>query len=294
MELIHAILYGIVQGLTEFIPVSSSAHLRILPSIMGWSDPGTAFTAVIQLGTLLAVTVYFFDDLRRGISAWAKSILGKEKDNPDAKLGWAVFYGTIPIIVLGLALKDKIETTFRSLYIVGAALIILGIVMFLSERLAQGKRKVEDVQPKDGIIVGLWQALALIPGMSRSGSTISGALWAGFDRSSAARFSFLLSFPSILGSGLYELYKERKNLTGAMLTPTLVATVVSAVVGYAAIAFFMNFLKKRGIAPFVLYRIVLGAIIIFLVSSGRIPADAGADKKPATAAAHVSQKASHA
>jgi len=274
--IVEAIVYGIVQGLTEFLPVSSNAHIRIVPSLLGWAEPGAAFTAVIQLGTVAAILIYFAKDLGKAISAWAASLSGKGKGTPEARMGWAVFWGTIPIVVLGLALHSKIETTFRSLYIIAAALIGMGIVMLIAEKVGAQKRKVEDVQVVDGVKVGLWQVLALIPGMSRSGSTISGALFGGFDRGAAARFSFLLSVPSVAAAGLYEAFKERAHFTGDLMVPTLVATAVSFIVGYGSIAFLMQFLQKRGIVPFVVYRILLGIVLIALLQAGTIKPDAGA------------------
>ncbi|RYG20434.1 undecaprenyl-diphosphate phosphatase [bacterium] len=271
---LEAIVYGIVQGLTEFLPVSSSAHLRLTPVLFGWQDPGAAFTAVIQLGTTLAVLIYFAKDLGRAISAWAKSLAGGPKDDPDARLGWAVFFGTIPIVVVGFLLRDSIETTFRSLYVVASAMLLMSAVMFVMDRLPE-KRSIETVTVNDGVIVGLWQCLALLPGMSRSGSTISGARALGYDRVAAARFSFLLGVPSITLAGLYEAVKERKNLDGAMLTPVAIATVVSFIVGYASIYWLMRFVQKRGIAPFVVYRVAIALLLIGLLATGRLSPDAG-------------------
>jgi len=278
--LIHAIVYGIVQGLTEFLPISSNAHIRIVSAILFKEDPGAAFTAVIQLGTVAAVLIYFARDLWAALTAWARSLGNRElRNTAEAKMGWAVFWGTIPVVVFGLALHEKVETTFRSLYYIAASLILMGIVMLLADMYGKHKRKVEDVEVNDGVVVGFWQVLSLIPGMSRSGSTISGALFAGFDRAAAARFSFLLSVPSVTAAGLYEAYKERHALISSGLMPTLVATVVSFIVGYASIAFLIRYLQKRGIGPFVLYRVVLGVILLIAISQGVNP-DEGA--KPIT------------
>lgn len=286
MGLIQAIIYGIIQGLTEFLPISSNAHIRIFPALVGWEDPGAAFTAVIQLGTVLAVLIYFAKDLGAAISAWARSLSDKElRKTAEAKMGWAVFWGTIPVVIIGLALHEKIETTFRSLYLIAGALIGMGVVMLLADMYGKHQRKVEDVEVKDGVVVGLWQVLALIPGMSRSGSTISGALFAGFDRAAAARFSFLLSVPSVVAAGIYEAYKERHSIGGTLLMPTLVATAVSFFVGYASIAFLMKYLQRRGIGPFVLYRIALGVLLLVLLGQGTIKSDAGAKPLPDKATA---------
>ena len=276
MGLIEAIVYGMLQGLTEFLPISSTAHIRIAPALLGWQDPGAAFTAVIQLGTVLAVLIYFGKDLVSALSAWFKSLAGKDRDSVDAKMGWAIFLGTIPIVVLGVLGEQAIKGSLRSLWVVAGSLVFMGILMAVAELLAKKTRPVGSVRPVDGWIVGLWQAIALIPGMSRSGSSITGALFAGFDRPTAARFSFLLSVPSILAAGLKELYDERHNLLNdQMLTPTLVATVISFVVGYASIAFLMKFLQRNGILPFVAYRIALGLILVGLLAAGTLDPMAG-------------------
>lgn len=279
INIVQSIVYGIIQGLTEFLPVSSNAHIRIAPALMGWEDPGAGFTAVIQLGTVLAVLIYFWKDLSAAFKGWLGSITGSvPKDSHDAKVGWAVLYATIPVVIVGLALHHKIETTFRSLHYISFSLIAMGILMMVADRIAVHRegRTLESVTPKDGVIVGLWQCLALVPGMSRSGSTITGALFNGFNRGEAARFSFLMSIPSITAAGLYEAFKERKSLGGDLLPPTLIATVVSFVVGYAVIAWFIKFVQKRGIGVFVAYRIALAALLIFLVMSGKLAADEGA------------------
>jgi undecaprenyl-diphosphatase len=286
VELIKAIVLGIVQGLTEFLPISSTAHLRIVPALFGWDDPGAAFTAIIQLGTVAAVLIYFRKELGHAFMAWFNTITGKKDVNKaDARLGWAVFVGTLPIVVLGLAFHEKIETSLRSLYIVAGSLIVMGIVMLIAEKVGSRQRKVEHVHVQDGVIVGLWQCLSLIPGMSRSGSTISGALIQGFDRVAAARFSFLLSVPSVAGAGLYEAYKAIKHAdlgTHVSWGPTIVATIVSFAVGYAAIAFFIQYLQKRGIGVFVWYRVALGVLILFLVQQGTLKPNEGAANSPKT------------
>jgi undecaprenyl-diphosphatase len=286
ISLLQAIVYGIVQGATEFLPVSSNAHIRIVPALLHWQDPGAAFTAVIQLGTVLAVLIYFAKDLGKAFTGWLGSLTGKNKDSQDAKVGWAVLYGTLPIVVLGLAFHKQIEGSLRSLYIIAGTLIFMGFVMFIADKYATQKRGLDSVTPKDGLITGLWQALALLPGMSRSGSTISGLFFAGFDRNSAARFSFLMSVPSVALAGLYEAFKERAALSGPLLMPIAVATIVSFIVGYAAIAGFIKFLQKNGIGPFVVYRIVLGIVLIGLLQAKVIEPEAGA-KPLETSAASV-------
>lgn len=273
ISILQAVVYGIIQGLTEWLPISSTAHLRVAPALLGWKDPGSAFTAVIQLGTILAVLIYFAKDLGRAIGGWFGSLTGKGKDTLEARIGWGVFWGTLPIVILGFVFKNQIKSeAVRSLYVVASTLIIMGVGMLVAEKLGKQKRGFEQLTTKDGIVVGLWQALALIPGMSRSGSTITGGLFAGLDRPTAARFSFLLSVPSIVAAGLYELIDERKHIMGANLAPTLVATVVSFVVGYASIALLMKYLQRRGITVFVVYRIVLGILLLILVQQGKLPA----------------------
>lgn len=269
MGLIEAIVLGLVQGLTEFLPVSSSGHVLLVPVVFGWDDPGAGFTAVIQLGTVAAVLIYFGKDLVRILSCWCRSLISKEtRSEPDAKLGWAVFWGTIPAIVLGLALEEKIDSVFRSPLLVAAMLIAVALVMWIAEAAAKRTRGLAEVRSADGWIVGLWQALALVPGSSRSGSTIAGALFLGFDRATAARFSFLLSVPSVLGSGLYKLVKDREVLMASGALPTIVATAVAFVSGYAAIAFLMSYLQRRSTAVFIGYRLVLGCSIMALAITG--------------------------
>lgn len=285
MDFLTAVFYGIVQGITEWLPVSSTAHLRLLPVVLGQPDPGAAFTAVIQLGTLLAVLIYFWKDLSRIFVAWARSVPSGDRSAPDARLGWGIFFGSIPIVIFGLAFRHAIEGRLRSLVVVGTSLIVIGIVMLIAERFGTKRRKLEDLTVRDGLIVGLWQAIALIPGASRSGSTISGGLFQGFDRATAARYSFLLSVPSVLAAGLKELWDARHVILGSQLAPTLVATAVSFIVGYASIAWLIGYLQRHSTAVFVAYRVLLGATILALVMTGRV-----ADSHPvSTEPAHVSQ-----
>ncbi|HWA84261.1 MAG TPA: undecaprenyl-diphosphate phosphatase [Fimbriimonadaceae bacterium] len=303
MGIIQAIVYGIIQGLTEFLPISSTAHLRIFPTLVGWGDPGAAFTAIIQLGTVAAVIIYFGKDIKPAFLAWWNSLTGKKDyDQKEARLAWAVFIGTLPAVFFGLLLQHKIETSFRSLNVIAGSLIVLGFVMLAAEKMGQHKRKVDDVGVKDGIIVGLWQCLALVPGMSRSGTTISGALFQKFDRIAAARFSFLLSIPAVAGAGLYEGFKAVREGKAPIQAgespaafaarqihwgPTVVATIVSFIVGYASIAFFLQYLQRRGIGVFVWYRIVLGVALLVLVQQGMIDKNAGAKPEKQTTAAQT-------
>lgn len=285
MDLIHAIVLGIVQGLTEWLPISSTAHLRVVPALLGWPDPGAAFTAVIQLGTLIAVLVYFWSDLKNIAVSWGRSLVaGPVANTPEAKLGWAIIYGTIPVVILGLLFAKHITSDWRSLNIIAYSLIGMGIVMWIADRYGGTKKKLKDVKPMAGVIVGLWQAISLVPGSSRSGSTISGARFLGFDRPTAARFSFLLSIPSVFAAGMKELWDERKDILGPSLMPTLVATVVAFGVGYLTIKYFIQYLQKGSLLVFVIYRIALGIVILILISRGTLSPTSA--PKPA-AHAHV-------
>lgn len=271
MSLVEALVIGIVQGLTEFIPISSTAHVRVVPALLGWEDPGAAFTAVIQLGTLLAVLIYFRKELVAAIAGWLGSFRGGDAaKTPEAKLGWAVFIGTLPVAALGLLLKSYIEDEFRSLNVIAYALIGIAVLMYAAEMVARHSRRLDSVKPVDGFFVGAWQALALLPGVSRSGSTITGALFLGFERATAARFSFVLSVPAILLSGLYELWSEREHLVGLGTAPLIVATAASFVFGYASIEFLLRMLRTHTTAPFIVYRIILGFLLLLLLSRGML------------------------
>lgn len=274
MSVVEAIVLGIVQGLTEFLPVSSTGHLRIVPAFVGWEDPGAAFTAVIQLGTTLAVLIYFRQDLLRIAKAWFGSLRQPttEKRSLDAHLGWFILIGTIPIGIFGLVFKDQIENGARSLYLIGAALIVVGLVMLLAERFAKQERGVESMTARDGLLVGVAQAVALIPGVSRSGATISAGLFLGLNREAAARYSFLLSTPAIVLSALFEL---RGVLTGDAHTDAsafdiVLATILAFVVGYWSIAFLLRFVANNSLGAFVAYRLVLGVLVLALAASGAI------------------------
>jgi undecaprenyl-diphosphatase len=273
LSLVQAIVLGVVQGLTEFLPISSSGHLRIVPAFAGWEDPGAAFTAVIQLGTMAAVLLYFRADLIRIAAAWLRSLRDPAgRGTLDARLGWYLIVATIPISLVGVALKDEIENGARDLYLIGAMLIVFGLVLLAAEAVSRRERDVETITRRDALVIGLAQALALVPGVSRSGATISAGLLLGFDRVSAARFSFLLSVPAVVLSGLYEL-KDVVNGTaeGAVgVGPTAVATVLAFVTGYVSIAFFLRFLTTHSTAVFVGYRVLLGAAVLALAGSGVI------------------------
>jgi undecaprenyl-diphosphatase len=269
----QAIVLGIVQGLTEFLPISSSGHLRIVPAFAGWEDPGAAFTAVIQLGTMAAVLLYFRQDLVRIATAWLASLRDPARRSElDARLGWYLILGTVPIVIFGVAFKDQIENGARDLYLIGAMLIVFGLVLLTAEALSRRERDITTIGRRDAIVVGLAQALALVPGVSRSGATISAGLLLGFDRVSAARFSFLLSVPAVVLSGLFELRGvvdgSAEGAVGA--GPTAVATVLAFITGYASIAFLLRFLTTHSTAVFVGYRVVLGAAVLALAATGAI------------------------
>jgi undecaprenyl-diphosphatase len=281
VDILKAVTLGIVQGLTEFLPISSSAHLEIVPRLLGWGDAGPAFTAVIQLGTIAAVIIYFRQDLARMVRAFLQSLKpGGDRTSTDARMAWAVLYGTIPVIVLALVFKKFIEYEFRNLYVVATMFIVMGTLLLIAETVAKHKRSMETVTVRDGWIVGLWQALALVPGASRSGSTLTGALLTGLDRETAARFSFLLSIPAVLISGLYEMKDVIKPKSEAASTVTLhmsiadtaIATVVSGLVGYVCIAWLLKFLKTNSTLPFILYRYVIGGLLFYLLFSHRLAA----------------------
>ena len=273
MSVFEAIVLGITQGLTEFLPISSTAHLRIVPAFAGWGDPGAAFTAVVQLGTMAAVLLYFREDLIRIGRGWLAGLRRPElRGELDSRLGWYLILATIPIGIFGLAFKDQIESGARNLELIASMLIVMGFVLLAAESVATQARNLEQVNTRDGVIIGLAQAVALVPGTSRSGATIAAGLFRGLDRASAARFSFLLSVPAVVLSGLYEL---RNIVTGkehqkAGAFALVVATVLAFVVGYASIAWLLRFLVTHTTKVFVAYRVALGVIVLALAIPGVI------------------------
>ncbi|MEU4051350.1 undecaprenyl-diphosphate phosphatase [Streptomyces olivaceus] len=280
MSWFESLILGLVQGLTEFLPVSSSAHLRLTAAFSGWHDPGAAFTAITQIGTEAAVLIYFRNDIGRILAAWTRSLTDKSmRRNPDARMGWLVIVGSIPIGVLGLTLKDSIEGPFRDLRITATMLIVVGVVIGIADRRAardekggrhrapQQRKELENIGVRDGLIYGLCQAAALIPGVSRSGATISGGLFMGYRREAAARYSFLLAIPAVLASGVFELKDAMEN-DHVSWGPTLFATVIAFGSGYVVIAWFMKFISTKSFMPFVWYRVALGIVIIALVAAG--------------------------
>ena len=282
MSLFEAVILGIIQGLTEFIPISSTAHLRILPAIAGWQDPGAAFSAIIQTGTLAAVLIYFYRDIVRISGAFFRETLaGKPFETQESKMGWMIGAGTIPIICFGLLFKSAIETSLRSLYWIGAALILLALFLTLAEwrmkrQAAKGRRAgtMKDIGWKQALLIGFAQAIALVPGSSRSGVTITAGLFLNLSRETAARFSFLLSLPAVFAAGIYQLYDQWSAISTSTesMTNLAAATLSAGVVGYASIAFLLNFLRKHSTGLFIVYRILLGFLVLGLLSAGLLPA----------------------
>jgi undecaprenyl-diphosphatase len=271
MSFLEALVLGIVQGLTEFLPISSTAHLRIVPALLGWNDPGAGFTAVIQLGTLAAVLAYFRDDIWRIGRAWTLGLMrGRPWADFDARMG------TVPIVAFGLLFKGHIKTTLRSLYVIAGAMIALAVLLALAEalmcwRARRGDRQkhLQDIGWGDALVTGLAQAVALVPGSSRSGVTITAGLFAGMSRDTAARFSFLLSLPSVLAAGVFEFYEARHELLSSQenVVALAVATAVSAVVGYGSIAFLLSYLKSHTTYVFIAYRLLLGGLILYWLAA---------------------------
>ena len=263
-------MLGIVQGLTEFLPISSTAHLRIVPALAGWEDPGAAFAAVTQLGTMAAVLVYFRHDLWRIARAFLAGLRDPEvRRTLDARLGLYIILGTLPIAIAGLVFHNQIETGARSLTLIGCTLIALGLLLLAAERAGTHERDLEDFSARDGWVIGLAQAAALVPGVSRSGATLTAGLFLGLERQAAARYSFLLSVPAVVLSGLFELRKIGEG-EHAAVAPTAIATLCAFVIGYASIAFLLRFLVSHSTAVFVAYRVGLGALVLALVAFGTI------------------------
>jgi undecaprenyl-diphosphatase len=271
MSIIEAIVLGLVQGLTEFIPISSTAHLAIVPILLGWGDPGAAASAVIQFGTLLAALIYFARDIVDLIAGFFRGLITRRPlADEKSREAWLVILGTIPIVIVGLLLKKHIESTFRGLWVITTMVIVVAILMLIAEAYAKKNqlKSFEEITVGDGIAVGLGQCIALIPGSSRSGSTIMVALFRKIDRAAAARFSFLLSIPAVGGAGMLELIHERKHLGELGWTPIIISIVVAFISGYASIWFLINYLKRHTTHIFIWYRFALGAVMLALLASG--------------------------
>jgi undecaprenyl-diphosphatase len=270
MTMIESVVLGIVQGITEFLPISSTAHLRVVPALLGWDDPGAAFTAVLQLGSLAAVIGYFMKDLVVMAAAAARWLRDRSRaPEPAARHLAYIIVGTIPVGLGGIALKHKIEGEFRALWVIAAAQIVVGLALAVVERTSRKTRTFDDLTLRDAVIIGCAQVLALVPGVSRSGITLLAAMGVGLERPAAARFSFLLSVPAVAAAGIFELPKVLKSheVGGATLAVGLVAAVVAS---YASIAWLLRFLRTRTTIPFVVYRVLLGALIFAMLATGRL------------------------
>ena len=270
MSWLQVIVLSIVQGLTEFLPVSSSGHLRIVSELFWGEDAGASFTAVIQLGTELAVLVYFAKDIWRILTAWFAGLFDKAKRGFDYRMGWMVIAGTIPVGLAGVLLKDLIRENFRNLWITATVLILFSLVFILAERRGKKSRGFEELTMKDAVLRGLWQCLALIPGVARSGGTISGGLFLNLDREVATRFSFLLAIPAVLASGLFSLPDAFDPQAGQAASgmQLLVGSGIGFIVGYISIAWLLKFVSNHSFAWFAAYRIPLGVIVMILLGTG--------------------------
>ena len=272
LQWLEAAFLGLLQGLTEFLPISSSAHLRIIgPLLPSGTDPGAAFTAITQIGTELAVLIYFRRDIWRIATAWLRS-LGRRHAAPDhdARLGWLVIWGSLPIAVLGLVFQEAIETHLRNLYITAVMLIVFGLFLGAADRFGPKQKALTAMTWRDGIIFGFAQAMALIPGVSRSGGTITAGLIMGYSREAAARYSFLLAIPAVFASGFYQVYKSWGVAGPIPAGPTILATLTAFVVGYGVIVVFLRIVSSRGYWPFVWYRVALGTLILALLFAGKL------------------------
>jgi undecaprenyl-diphosphatase len=270
VSLIEPVILGVVQGATEFLPISSSAHLRIVGEFLpSATDPGATFTAITQIGTEVAVLVYFRRDITRIVGQWARALVGRAPSNdPDARMGWQIIIGTIPIGVAGYIAQGYIRSTLRSLQLTGVVLIVFGVALGLADRLGRRTRELCDLGCRDGVLCGAAQALALIPGVSRSGATTTMCLGLGYTRPAAAEYAFLLAVPAVFASGLYELSKSFREASSYGPKGTAVATIVSFGVGLAAISFIMKYISRRSFLPFAIYRVLLGAKLLALLSKG--------------------------
>jgi undecaprenyl-diphosphatase len=286
MSILEAVVLGIVQGLTEFLPVSSTAHLRIVPALLGWSDPGAAYSAVIQTGTLAAICLALKSDIASLVRGCLTALkLGRPLGTPESRLALLIAVGTVPIVVAGLACKDLIRGEARRLEVVVAALLAATALMVLAEVVilrrarrtgSAGRDGMDRVRPTDGIAMGLAQALALVPGTSRSGVTISTGMLAGLDRQTAARFSFLLSLPAVAAAALLEAWQQRREILGteADILALVVGTLTAGVVGYASIKWLLRMLTGHTLWPFILYRIVLATVLAWSLAAGHVAAPA--------------------
>lgn len=272
-----ALILGIVQGLTEFLPISSSAHVQIAQHLLGLGTMPkpqlTAFIATIQLGTELAVVIYFWRDIVRIASAWLKSLGSKPKAlSQDAKMGWLIIAGSLPVVIIGLVFKDAIENQLRSLWVIAVTLIVFGLILGVADKVGKRQKSIEQLTTKHGLLFGLGQALAVIPGVSRSGGTITVGLLLGYSRQAAARYSFLLAIPAVVASGLFEFATTYKDLSQQDLLATIIATLVSFAVGFSVIVVLLRYLERGSFMPFVIWRVGVGTALLVLLSIGQITA----------------------
>jgi undecaprenyl-diphosphatase len=276
--LFEAIFLGALQGLTEFLPISSSAHIRIAGALFGTAeDPGARFTAITQIGTELAVLIFFRNDIKQIISAWFRQITKRSTlsvtEKSDARMGWLIIIGSLPIAVLGYLGKDVIRNDFRSLWLIASTLIIFGVILGIADKYGNSNRDLSNLSVRDGLLYGFAQSLALIPGVSRSGATIAMGRFLGYSRQAALRYSFLLALPAVFSSGFYELKGALADGgdTGTFtISETLLATGIAFVIGYAVIAWLLKFVSTKSFAPFIIYRIALGSLLLVLLATGVI------------------------
>jgi len=273
VDFLRAVVLGVLQGLTEFLPISSSAHLAIFPKFFGWDDPGAAYTAVVQIGTELAVVLYFWRDIWTIGSGWVRGVFSPAaRAQPEWRMGWFIIVGSLPIVVLGVLLQDLIDREFRNLWVIGTTLIVLGVVLGIAERVGRKTRPIDTLTWSHAVLLGLAQAGALVPGVSRSGATISMGLFLGYERAAATRYAFLLAIPAVVGAGVYKLKDIPGGENAYGTGPTVIGTVVAFVVGLAVIHWLLQYVSKNSYRPFVLYRIALGALVLVLLAFGVIAA----------------------
>lgn len=275
MDFLRSIILGTLQGLTEFLPISSSAHLSIVPTFLGWDDPGAAYTAVVQIGTELAVILYFWRDIWTIGSGWVRGVFSAAaRREPTWMQGWFIIIGSLPIVIVGLLFEDFIDNEFRNLWVIGTTLVVLGIGLGLAERYGRKTKPIEELTMKHAVLFGAAQALAVIPGVSRSGATITMGLALGYERAAATRYAFLLAIPAVVGAGVYKLKDIPNGVNAYGVGPTIVGTIVAFVVGLAVIRWLLRYVSTRSYAPFVAYRILLGGLVLILVATGVISAAA--------------------
>ena len=269
--MLEAIILGIIQGLTEFIPISSSAHLRLAGEVFPNAvDPGAMFTAITQIGTELAVLIFFRKDIARIFNAWFSSLRSKNARNQDSKMGWLIIVGSVPIVVIGYLAQDLITKELRSLWVIATMMVVFGLVLGAADRFGARTKELSQLNVKHGILYGLAQSLALVPGVSRSGATIAMGRFLGYSREASLRYSFLLALPAVFGSGLYELKSaiSENQVAVYSLPETLVATIIAFVIGYLVIAWLLKFVTTKSFAPFIIYRVLLGTSVLVLLASG--------------------------